>query len=234
MKKIIVLLAIVVLTLSLVACNTTPTIELPEWPQHPSAPQITGDMEVSSIHFSWHIRQTLEEEIEDVDYIFRGRVISERVDWLYFNVVRLVTITEFEVTEVFKGNLVVGDTFEIYQFGGVDESLNYALLCGGRVELAINEDFIVFAFCNSSLFEEDDERRYTFPNDTLIPRQAFYWVASEETGRGMAMDSLSSVVNDGVIIARPDNPFTLTREDLVRIAEENGHEVGRDIPDTRR
>ena len=231
MKKIITLIVIAFISVSLAACSN---VVLPEWPPHLDAPQITDDMEVGSIHFSWHIRQSLEEEIEAVDYIFRGRVVGERVDWLYFNVIRLVTITKFEVTEVFKGNLVVGDTFEIYQRGGIDESLNYALLCGDRVELAFDEDFIVFAFCNSVVFEEDDERRYAFPNATLIPRQAFYWVASEETGRGMAMDSLSSVVNDGVIVSHPENQRSLTREDLARIAEENGHEVGRDIPDTRR
>ena len=233
MKKLAALLIIIVfICVGLVACSNV--VVLPDWPPHPDAPQITDDMEISYIHFSWNVRETLEVAVDASDYIFRGRVVGERVDWLYFNVIRLVTITEFEVTEVFKGNLVVGDTFEVYQRGGIDESHNAMLICRDRVELAFDEDFIVFSVSPSRVFDEDDERRYTFPSASLVPFQAFYWVASEETGRGMAMDSLSSVVNDGVIIARPDNPFTLTREDLVRIAEENGHEVGMDIPDTRR
>lgn len=216
----------------MVACSN---IVLPYWPPHPDAPQVTDDMEVRGVMHSWFVFGTVEEAADDVDYIFRGTAISERVDWLIFYVEikpddspRLVTITEFEVTEVFKGNLVPGDIFEIYQIGGIDESHNVTLQSEDRVELAIGEDFVVFAFCTFRVFEED-ERRYTFPNAVLAPMQAFHWVASERTGRGMAMDSTASVVNDGVIISRPDNPFTLTREDLVRIAEENGHEVGRDI-----
>jgi len=216
-------------------------VELPEWP--PNFNAIDVNLYNSSIIAMPSRAESIESLIDRVTFPYviqptnaiRGTVLNKWIEEQPLSTrpdsiaTIMVDVTELLIYEVYFGDYNPGDIVIYEQWIG-----------GNMIEMPIGEDFIIFS--RSAM----DERRNEYgeiiewiriPNLLwpMVNIGGIYWLANPYTGRGLSADSNESILtSDSVeIISHPNNPLTLTVEDLLYIVERSGRadEVGGPIPD---
>ena len=179
------------------------------------------------------------EELADIATdVIRGKVLDERVEWRSTVIPReiveeelaeeglteeeiasylsgidfephlyLMTIYRIRVLEVFQGDHAVGDTIEVMQHGGIYENERWFI--SGAIELEVGIDFVLFLY---------NTWKYSTGNPSVLvsPVQGAYYVSNNEDlmkheDIGLELESAGEA-----------DHITVTIEDLIEIAEENG------------
>ena len=199
-----------------------------------------AEVEKIEIHRDYFILGDVEEMADLATDIISGKVIDRRVEWVNLNPPRenveeymlnqgmsqeeidfelygigfepdfeLMTVYRIQVLEVFQGNLVAGEIIEVMRRGGEYE--NQYWFVADATELVVDTELVLFLF----------SRRLTNNPFVLVSHiQGVYYVPSSlgEYEYLMEYDNIELELEK----ASELDPVTVTIEDLINIAEENG------------
>ena len=192
----------------------------------------------------WTLPNTscIEELLESTRDVFRAEVICERQEWMRpdgFDPdedpgTRLFLVYRLLILEVFQGNLVPGEIVEVRQRlqhpyyvreGDLDYYDIQEIISRLRFSIAVGDDIVLF-----TTIRNIDMPHGHLPTNLVLPIEV-HRVPPQE-GMTNSDGSRSSVANyDGELKRFPGNTtLTVSIEDLVNIAQRNGIETGRDIP----
>lgn len=198
-NKIILAICSVAIAAIFTACSRTTTVvpsslhEIPVTTKNIEVAMVKGDSKYNP--------QTLQ-EVEDLgDYIVKGRLLDDAKQKLYCpepgTVTFGVTVSSFEITDVYKGNLKEGDKIPIaeryYTLEEKGEMTRYEL---GYAPSTPNKEYIFF------LSKEDDFNEFL---------RGFYTPSVKETGRYPVINTKDS---------NAPNISSMTAEELNLVATE--------------
>jgi len=155
-----------------------------------------------SIDADWQWFQDFDKLSEEADIIIRGKIIeSQNQSLILAEGMRAIPHTVFTlmVSDIFKGDIQLGEHVYIKQLGGIcDDGL--IATAGGIIPFQIGREYVVFLnqwFINDNVI-----------SDQLNPFQTAY-----------VFDVNSRAMDDVLENQHPNNPFVITYYDLENVRE---------------
>lgn len=176
------------------------------------------DIITHHIQASYSFSHDLEEMTSRARYIVRVKILDEQwSQWISLGSLddpfrQVITITQVQILESFKGSLQVGATIPIAQSGG--QIGNERWVWNDITHFVPGDNLILFL--NREGMDAYGER---MPRTPYQPWQAIYYAPNFQEAEIMSM--ASSERNAVLESVSTENHLTLTIGDLQRIAEEN-------------